>query len=199
MHMHMHIHTAHAHYTAHTNVHLERSGVRCELGGCDGGLDVCRRHGSCGRKLGNRCGLSGRSSDRRSLGDGGIGLGLHHGRGGRGAGELRAERRCYRLGLEHRRIIREVQGNAFGLDHADGIGLSKVHGVLGFRVGARLVNGDANRWLARLARLGSRRDGRLDAHKHILEDLPSTGLRIELMGVARRWQHGGQGCERRGA
>eukprot|EP00964_Phaeocystis_antarctica_P039028 scaffold22320_cov63-Phaeocystis_antarctica.AAC.1 len=89
----MHTAHAHAHCTPHTNAHLERSGVRCELGGCDGGLDFYRWHGSCGRKLGNRRGLSERGSDHRSLGDCGVGLGCHHGRGGRGAGELGAERR----------------------------------------------------------------------------------------------------------
>eukprot|EP00964_Phaeocystis_antarctica_P025268 scaffold14183_cov55-Phaeocystis_antarctica.AAC.3 len=60
-----------------------------------------------------------------------------------------------------------------------------VHGVLGLRVGARLVNGDEPRWLARLGyRLGGCivEQGRpgLGLVTELLEDLP-TGL----MGVAR--------------
>ena len=93
-HAHAHAH-AHMHMHAHAYIifHLERRGVLCELGGCGRGLDVRRRHGNCGRKLGNRRGLSGRGSDHRSLDDCGVGLGCHYGRGGRGAGELGAERR----------------------------------------------------------------------------------------------------------
>ena len=63
--------------------------VRCELAGCGGGLEVGRWHRSCDTQLGNRRGLGGRSSDHRSLGDSGVGLGLHHGRGSRHGGLVR--------------------------------------------------------------------------------------------------------------
>eukprot|EP00964_Phaeocystis_antarctica_P009262 scaffold5019_cov60-Phaeocystis_antarctica.AAC.5 len=72
-----------------------RLGVRCKLGGGGRGRQVRRRHGSCVRKLG----LSGRGSDHRSLGDCGVGLGLHHGRG---------SRHCLVRGLNVVRVVRVI-------------------------------------------------------------------------------------------
>lgn len=75
-------------HTWHTYAHAMcmRHLVRCELAGCGGGLEVGRWHRSCDALLGSRRGLGGRSSDHRSLGDTGVGLGLHHGRGSRHGG-----------------------------------------------------------------------------------------------------------------
>ena len=63
--------------------------VRCEFAGCGGGLEVGRWHRSCDTQLGNRRGLGARSSDHRSLGNSGVGLGLHHRRGSRRGGLAR--------------------------------------------------------------------------------------------------------------
>ena len=87
--------------------------VRCELAGCGGGLEGGRRHRSCGTPLGNCRGLGARSSDHRSLGDSGVGLGFHHGRGSRHGGLVRglsvvfivlARRRGARRGLLPRQL-----------------------------------------------------------------------------------------------
>ena len=69
--------------------------------------------------------------------------------------------------------------------------------MLGLWAGARFVDGDEPRWLARL---GCRLDGclveqgrsRLGLDAELLEDLP-TGLKMALMVLGEAGQHGSQG------